>query len=107
MIIFVDGLLSSIQTIVACFRRPKGRGRLSYEKSVQYSLDEGESHGSKIVSLQVAKFVYTNPQDRVVQFVEPSTSNGLSVENGEQFYVTKNDSEPTDDLPSTNDMQSS
>lgn len=62
MTIFVNRLVSSIQTIIVRFRESEGRRQLSYKEPEQYAND-GESHRVRFVSLRVAKLVNTNPNN--------------------------------------------
>ena len=55
MTFFVNGLLPSIQTIVARHRESQHRRTLSYEDLVQFAQDEGESHRARISNLRVAR----------------------------------------------------
>lgn len=48
MTLFVNGLLPSIQTVVARFRESRNRNELSYEELVHYSQDEGDSHRARL-----------------------------------------------------------
>lgn len=96
MTIFENGVLPSIQTIVACFRKAKMCRRLSYIELVQYAQDGGESHGANIASLRVDKIVNTYPNDQVVNSLEPGTSDRQSVGDGEQLNANDNSTIPTD-----------
>lgn len=44
----VNGLLFSTQIVVARFRTSQSRSKLSNEELVNYSSDEGDSHGARI-----------------------------------------------------------
>ena len=72
MTFFVNGLLPSIQTVVARHRESQARRDLSYEELVQFAQDEGESHRARTSNLRVAKIVHNKNNDKVVHFIEPS-----------------------------------
>ena len=101
MTFFVNGLLPSIQTIVARYRESQSRRDLSYEELVQFAQDEGDSHRARTSNLRVAKIVSNKNNDKVVHFMEPSI--GTSNDNNEEeiFIVDNDGSIPTDELPST------
>lgn len=107
MILFVNELLLSVQTIVVHVRESKRRPRQLYKELVQYAQDGGKFHRVGIAILRVAKIVNTYPRDRIVHFLEPSTFNGRSVGDREQLYVTHNGLIPTEELPTTIDLPSS
>lgn len=107
MTLFVDGLLSIIQTIVVLFQQSKKRLRLSYEELVQFSYDEAKSHLRRKTSPRMAKIVNTNKHGQAVHLIEPRACNGQSIEDGEQLCVICNGLKLSNKLLSTVDTPSS
>ncbi len=107
MTIFVNGLLPCIQTDVARHRESRNRRDLSYEELVQFARDEGDSYRARHANLRVVRTVSKPSGERAVHFMEPSSSSGSRMADGDELMIVEEGSIPTDYLPSTADTAES
>ncbi len=106
MTYFVDGLHTTIQSIVSSWRETQSRKEITYSKLMLKARDEGTAYRARTENIRVVRAVKAN-STRNVQFLEhkPALTSDQSTSDdgaGQVFYVTEN-SVATSELPSTID----